>query len=530
MTGDLTFDAIITARLVMSSAADPNPVFVTEDGAHVSPAAFDRMAGQAAAWLRQQGVARGDRIALWLPNVTEWMALLFGAARIGAVVAAVNTRYRTAELHHILKSSGAKLLVFESSDRHADFRAMIDALDRTDLPDLTALAAIDGALPAVQGLPVAHCRFDDLDPLPMGEARATDPLLLFTTSGTTSLPKLVLHTQASLALHAWNCARAHGFDQPGAEFLAAMPFCGVFGLNACLASIAGGAPVHLLSAFSVGPALVIAKVARITHFFGSDEMFRQMWAADADAMAHARLCGFASFTPGLGAVLREMAEAGLPLAGLYGASEVNALFSIQPQSLPVEQRLQGGGLPSSGPQVQLRVRNTETGELCPDGEPGVLEIRGPTNFAGYFRNPEATAKVVDDEGWFTTGDAAYLRGDGTFVYLARNGDFIRLSGFLTDPAEIEEVIERHPSVAKAQVVGVTHKGQTRPVAFVLPAEGTPPDPAGIVEHTAANLAHYKVPVLVIPLDAFPTTESANGIKIQKAKLRTMAEERLAGGA
>lgn len=530
MTGDLTFDGIITARLVMSSAAEPNPVFVTEDGAHISPARFDRMAGQAAAWLRAQGVERGDRIALWLPNVTEWMALLFGAARIGAVVAAVNTRYRTAELHHILKSSGAKLLVFESSDRHADFRAMIDALDMSDLPALAALSAIDGALPPVHGIPVTHCRFDDLDPVPMGEANPTDPVALFTTSGTTSLPKLVLHTQASLALHAWNCARAHGFDQPGAEFLAAMPFCGVFGLNACLAAVAGGAPVHLLSAFSVGPALVIARAAKITHFFGSDEMFRQMWAADSDAMSHARLCGFASFTPGLGAVLREMAEAGLPLAGLYGASEVNALFSIQPQDHPLEQRLQGGGLPSSGNQVHVRVRHPETGALCPDGEPGVLEIKGPTNFSGYFQNPEATAKAVDAEGYFRSGDAGYLRGDGTFVYLARNGDFIRLSGFLTDPAEIEEVIERHDTVAKAQVVGVTHNGQTRPVAFVLPAEGTSPDPQALVDHTAANLAHYKVPILVVALDAFPTTESANGIKIQKAKLRTMAEERLAGGA
>ncbi|MBN9677671.1 AMP-binding protein [Salipiger bermudensis] len=525
MQDDPTFDGLIAERL---ARAEVRPVLVTGDGLEILPDAFERMVGQAAAWLQRQGIGAGDVVAIWLSNRPQWLALLFGAARIGAIVAAVNTRYRSAELHHILASSGARLLIFESADRHADFHAMIAELDRETLPELAALAAIgSGELAPVLGLEVAHCAFDDLEPLPSQGARASDPVLLFTTSGTTSKPKLVLHTQASLARHARNSARAYGFDGEGAAYLAAMPFCGVFGLNPSFAALAGGAPIHLMSAFKVGPALEICRRAGITHFCGSDEMFRQMWQADRVALSRARLCGYASFTPGLGGALQEMAEAGLPLVGVYGASEVNAIFAIQSTTAPIAQRLQGGGY-AAGPGAEIRVRDPETGALCADGESGVLEIRADTNFSGYYRNPEATARAIDAEGFFRSGDVGQLRGDGSFVYLARNGDFIRLSGFLTDPAEIEEVIETADGVAKAQVVGVAHESRTRPVAFILPEEGDAPDPEAVLAHVNARLAHYKVPLMIVPVEAFPTTESANGLKIQKARLRDMAEARLAG--
>lgn len=523
MTAELTFDALIAAR---RAAPATRPVFVTAEGRDILPDAFEAEVGRAAGWLRAQGIGAGDRVAIWLPNCVTWMALLFGAARIGAIVAAVNTRYRTAELHHILASSGARLLIFGSPDRHADFRAMAAALDIATLPELTAFATPDAAdLSPVQSLPVAPCRFQGIAPLPPGDAAPSDPVLLFTTSGTTSKPKLVVHTQASMARHARNCARAYGFDTDGAAYLAAMPFCGVFGLNPTFAAIAGGAPVHVMPAFAPEPALRIARAAPITHFFGSDEMFRQMWQADPGAFSRARICGFAAFTPGLGPVLREMAEAGLPLAGVYGASEVNAIFAIQPADAPVAHRLQGGGRPAD-PGAEIRVRHAETGALCAPNESGVLEIRAATNFAGYFRNPEASARAIDAEGFFHSGDIGYLRGDGTFAYLARNGDFIRLSGFLTDPAEIEEVIEAAEGVARAQVVGVAHEGRTCPVAFIQPTPGARPDPAAILAHTRARLAHYKVPLRVIAVADFPTTESANGLKIQKTRLRDLAEAHL----
>ena len=368
------------------------------------------------------------------------------------------------------------------------------------------------------------------DSLPVASSRGTadSPILMFTTSGTTNAPKLVVHIQRAVGLHANNCAAALGFDKEGARLLAVTPFCGVFGLSPTLAAIASGAPVYLNTRFDLNLLIRTVKANRITHLFGSDEMYRQIWQKDKGTFAHARICGFASFTPGMEEKLREMAAAGVPLTGLYGASELHAILSTQPLSLPVEQRLQGGGK-FTGEATELRVRNTETGELCKPEEIGVLEFRSPTNFIGYYRNEEATAKAIDPEGFFHSNDVGFLRKDGTFVYIARNGDFLRLSGFLTDPKEIEEVVEQNDSVGKCQVVGIEVDGKTRPVAFVIASDAqTLPDEEEIIHNAKSLLAHYKVPLKVFVLDAFPTTESANGVKIQKTKLRDMAIGRYQG--
>ena len=520
MPAALTFDGLLSSRRDSPNGTD---AFVTQDGQMVSPADFDALVGRAAGWLQANGIGAGDRIAIWLPNHIDWMALLFGAARISAVVAAVNTRYRTAELHHILKSAGAKMLIFEQSDARTDFSALIEALDTATLPDLEILAVIDGTdLPAIGALPVRPCNWRDAAELKPQGATPDDPVLLFTTSGTTSAPKLVLHSQKSLVLHAVNCAPAYAFDAPDARYLAVLPFSGVFGLNPTLAAIAGGAQIYLNTVFDLECAITTAKTAAITHFFGSDDMFRMMWKADRAAFDHARLCGFATFTPGLKSTLHQMAADGLPLCGLYGASEVNAIFAMQPVTLPLGARLEGGGRTASREQTDVRVRNTDTGALCPVGETGLLEIKASTNFTGYFRNPEATAKTIDAEGYFRSGDIGYLNADGTFTYLARGGDFIRLSGFLTDPREIEEVIQSIEGVTRAQVVGVTWDGKTRPVAFVTIKSASSPTEETILASTKDQLAHYKVPVFVKILDEFPTVESANGLKIRKGHLRDMA--------
>jgi fatty-acyl-CoA synthase len=516
----LTFDALLEER-------DPGAVMlVAPDGAALSVADFHTLAGKAAAWLRAQGIERGDRVALWLPNGVDWLALLFGAARIGAVIVAVNTRYRAAELDHVLGHSGARLLVFGGDDTHDDVRKILAEVNLAALGDLECLASFQPTEP-IQGKQVTAINLESVEPLGPKDARASDPVLLFTTSGTTSKPKLVQHTQGAVSMHARNCASAFGFDAPGAAYLAALPFCGVFGLNPTLAAVVGGAPVHILRAFRDAEAVDAAKTGKVTHFFGSDEMFRRMWERDPSAFETARLCGYASFTPGQAALLQRMAKSGVPLRGVYGASEVNAIFAIQPSELPVKERMLGGGrMAGAG---RLRVRDPESGELVAPGKVGVLEISAETNFTGYFRNAEATAKAIDEDGFFRSNDLGYERGDGTFVYLARNGEFIRLSGFLTDPAEIEEVIARATGVRQAQVVGIEIEGKVRPVAFVIPDEGSMIDEGALRAFTEPLLAHYKIPHRFFGLDAFPTTDSANGLKIQRGKLAEMARDLIAKG-
>lgn len=501
-------------RLTLNDLIDRHAAGTTlfvDRGRPVTAGAFAAMARQAAGWLAAQGIGPGDKVAVWLVNRLEWLALLFGAARLGATVVAVNTRYRGAEVDHILRRSGAKLLVLQLDFRGIDFPVIL--ADVGDLPALERIAVVEPERPlpaTLLGRPVVAFAPDGTEAPDRGGPDM--PAVLFTTSGTTRGPKLVVHPQRTLALHARRCAVAHGLDAPGARLFAAMPFCGVFGLAALLAAVAGGAPAHLMETFEPVAAAALMRREAITHVYASDELYRRLMAADREPFPAARVLGFAAFAPGAAELARTAWARGLPLVGLYGSSEVLALFAIQSRDLPLEQRIEAGGRPASA-DAEVRIR---------DGE---IEIRSPTNFIGYLNNPEATAEAITEDGFFRTGDVGRLRDDGSFVFEARKGDTIRLGGFLVSPVEIEDVLKGIDGVADAQVVAVEIGGQRRCAAFII---GTASEDA-VIAGARRLLAPFKVPAHVWQVDDFPRTQSANGTKIQRAKLREMAEERLAAG-
>ncbi|MCK1740577.1 AMP-binding protein [Bradyrhizobium sp. 139] len=436
-----------------------NPPFVF-DGMPVSHAAFSAKVEQTAAWLAAQGVGKGDVVAVWLVNRIEWIALLFAAARCGAIVAAVNTRYRSAEVAHLLKVAGAKLMVVEAAFRSIDFAAILADVTKDEVPALQRLAVVGGdAIPAHWPC----VRFDAFDrsypPAPPLQDDVDLPVLLYTTSGTTKGPKLVAHSQRTLATHAVCVATALQLSPERHSLLAMLPFCGTFGMTSLLGFIAAGATIHVLDAFEAGPALQLLGGHKITHAFGSDEMFRRILAlADTPRpFPHLDVCGFAAFQQGVS---------------------------------------------------------------------GELEISAPSRFLGYFNNPEATRDAITADGFFRTGDIGRLHGDGAFVYETRAGDAMRLGGFLVAPGEIEDELKSCAGVADAQVVAVDMKGNARCVAFVIPAEA-PPRPEALVARLRERLAGYKIPARIYIVDAFPVTDSANGVKIQRARLRAMAMEQIA---
>jgi fatty-acyl-CoA synthase len=356
------------------------------------------------------------------------------------------------------------------------------------------------------------------------------PSILFTTSGTTSGPKLVVHSQRSIAAHLPHVATAFGFQAPDAVLLAALPFNGVFGFVATLAAFVAARPAVLMPTFDADEAVALVQRHAVTHCFGSDEMFELMLerVPQQRPLPTLRVCGYAAFRAGAMAFAAQARQRGLPLRGLYGSSEVQALFSVQPEGLGEAELIEGGGRPVQ-PAAQVRVRDVDTGELLPPGRSGALEIRALGNFIGYLNNPQATAAATTADGFFRTGDLGRLRDDGSFVYETRQGDAIRLAGYLVAPAEIEEVLKQAPDVAAAQVVAVEIAGKTRAVAFVIAAPGAICDEAALIAHAGARLAAYKLPARVWPVDSFPVVQSANGTKIQRNRLREMALERLAAG-
>lgn len=517
-------DFSLQSLIRIETAADPAFVF---DGTAVSRAEFSAKVEQTAAWLAAQGIGKGDVVAVWLVNRVEWLTLLFAAARLGAIAAAVNTRYRSAEVAHLLKLSGARLMVVEANFRSIDFAAILAGIAKNEVPALQKLAVVGAdAIPAHWPC-VCFDAFDrPYPPAPPAQDDIDLPVLLYTTSGTTKGPKLVAHSQRTLATHAVSVARALQLDPRRHSLLAMLPFCGTFGMTSLLGFVAAGATVHALDAFEAAPALAILREHRITHSFGSDEMFRRILAhTDAPRpFPYLELCGFAAFQPGWRELAAEAEARGLPLHGLYGSSEVQALFSIARASDAFADRIEGGGWPMS-PDAKVRVRDTDTGELAASGVSGEIEISAPSRFLGYFNNPEATREAITADGFFRTGDIGHLRGDGSFVYETRAGDAMRLGGFLVAPGEIEDELKSCAGVADAQVVAVDLKGQARCVAFVIPAK-QPPMQEMLVAHLRERLAGYKVPARIYVVDAFPVTDSANGVKIQRARLRAMAMERI----
>jgi len=503
-------------------------------GSAIGYAELEAKIVRAAAGLARLGLVRGDRLAVWLPNVPAWLVLFFAAARLGVLVVAINTRFRSHEVADMLGRSGAKALALWPAFKGIDFAGILAEVPADARSALLTVIAYDEGEPVAER--IAGCptvRYGALEGgRPFDEATAlerTTPSILFTTSGTTRAPKFVLHTHGSIVAHARDVGPGFGFTAPGAVLLQALPLCGVFGFCQAMAALSAGRPMIMLPIFDGAEAARLIAHHEVTHLNGTDEMFfRIMDAADLHnfSLASLRLCGYAAFANAQGsALVAEGDRRGIPYVGLYGMSEVQALFARQPETASTEQRALAGGMPVS-PHGAYRVRDPESGKLLPPGEAGELELNGPSRFAGYWGDEEATGKALTADGFMRTGDLAHIGRDGGFVYLARMGDSLRLGGFLVNPAEIEAFIEEQPGIAGCQVVGVARGHGAEAVGFVTLENGVGFDEQSLRARCAGSMAKYKVPVRIFPLDAFPVTVSANGAKIQRAKLREMAEARL----
>ena len=469
--------ALVTVQQLFETSTS---TFLFPDGSICSCAEVaERGVALARQW-RRSGLGPGDRVAIRMPNSLRYLESL-AACAIGRFVAvSVNTRFSNDEARTLIERSGAIRVV-----------------------DATAEFAIHA----------------DLRPIEFDGPEPDDPFVVFTTSGTTSKPKMVLHTQRSIAEHATDAAKAFGYRSDDVALMS-MPFCGTFGLSNLTSSLAAGATIVVEDHFDVRETAARIVDDGITVANGSDDMFHRLLLAGAD-ISSLRLAGYARFNSSLEGIVERSERAGALLTGLYGMSEVQALFAIRNPSGDAPSRSFAGGTMVSG-RAQFRIV---------DGE---LWLKGPSLFSGYLAeggdslDTTLTARAFSD-GWFRTGDVAegpatsdeQLR---TFTYVTRMGDALRLGGFLVSPADVEQKILEVPGVEQALVVAVDLPTGARPVAFVVAPGGV--DESAVISHCASKLAKYKVPVRVLLIEEFPTTPSANGNKIQNVKLRELARAAL----
>jgi fatty-acyl-CoA synthase len=511
--------------LIVWSGFEPTEAAVTDVAGTLSRRAFQERVLRVAAGLRRAGIGPGDRAALWLPNGAWYLAAIFACARLGALAIHINTRFRVAEVGNLLRRSRATALVTQWGFPAMDFPAIFEELpaeDRVALRNICGLH-IPAGVTRLAGVPVLPLESDAADAGPDAAAPQA-PCLTFTTSGTTSGPKLVLHDQQTIAGHAADVARRIGLDARDAGLLAAVPFCGTFGNAAAMAALFGGAHVVCLAHFDGEAAANLIRRHRITHVIGGDDMFGRIAAASKGRpFDSVRFSGFAAFHSTAAASIAAAQAAGMHPHGLYGSSEVQALFSIAGG----KDVLLGGGVPVSA-QTVLAVGDPQTGATLPPGASGELLIDAPSRFVGYLENPAATERAIAADGMFRTGDLARLTDNG-FVFEARIGDAMRLGGFLVSPEEIEAVIQAQPGIAGVQVVAASQEGADPvPVAFVRPSDGTRLDEAALLGRCREQLARFKVPARIVAVDAFPVVDSPNGRKVQKVRLREMAEALLRG--
>lgn len=524
ISSDPTLPGLIGAH-VRERGEQPALIY---QGTSVTYAALAVESQRLARGLRSLGVEAGDCVAIWMPNTPAWVAALLACARLGAIALATNTRYRSAEMANILQRSAPKVLLLWPGFRDIDFLSILDDVPAADLKSLTAIIAYseDGGanLPEVfRQVPVrSYGEVASCAPLDEDASAPDAGCVIFTTSGTTKAPKFVLHDQRSIYVHANEVAPAFRYSESGTVTLGVVPFCGVYGFVTMTATLAAGAPLVVASSFRADETIAMIKRHRITSLNLTGDMVRQVLAAapNESAFASVRFCGCGNGCPQYAA---PAAAKGLILTGIYGSSEVQALFSRQDESVPLPERAIAGGLPAS-PQARVRARDLESGAILPDGEQGMLEISAPSMLKEYFGDEAATRAALTEDGYFRTGDLGYTQSDGRFVFLARIGDVLRLSGFLVSPLEIEEIVAEHPSIAACQVVGTEVEQALRAVAFVLLKPGAALDESSIIEHCRARIARYKVPLRIFRLEEYPTTVGPNGVKVRKEALRELARE------
>ncbi len=476
--------------------------------------------------LRDIGVRPGDRVAAWLENSNAYLSLHAACARLGAILVAINTRFGAAEIADITGRSGAKALAV-----NGDLSKLTD-IDTNDLSNLTHLITV-GICTHTPAWPKVTMRtFEDISSAPptgIDEGGPADQSNIFTTSGTTSAPKFAVHSQGAITGHALDVARFLDMTAHGSVNLQLLPFCGVFGFVQVMATLVAQATLVMPAGFRVINALDLGARYGVTHMFITDDMLHRMLeeSIDDQPFPMLRSCMFAGFNTWLHDLPARAEARGIPIQGAFGMSEVFAIFAGRPMAAPPSERHRPGGTLVST-AAAVRARDPETGVILAHGEIGELEFTGPFIMTGYFGSAAATRDTFTADGFLRSGDLGYTEPDHSFTYLQRMTDTLRLGGFLVAPSEIEGTVMSHPGVRDAQVVAAGTAAGNRPVAFVIEADGHELDETAVITYCQQTLPKFKTPVRVVAIDEFPVTRSANGTKIQRTKLRKMAEDLLAG--
>lgn len=494
------------------------------------------------------GVGKNTRVGILLTNRAEYLSCLFGTALAGGVAVVFSTFSTRDEMQHLLHVSDVSLLLYEERVLNKDFTALLLELE----PQIAATTPGDlksgqypylqrvVSLPAVTGQGTAELNpaliagieswetfLAHGHPIPteLVDKRAAsvhpaDDGGLFFSSGTTSLPKGILHAQRAFAVQFWRWPRLWGLTGParswtGNGFFWAGPMSIIVGT-----ALSTGGAIILQPLFDADQALALIEKEQVTLMNGRPHQWARIQAAEGWSTADlSSLCQVTK-----GELIREhpTVDTAWSMPNAFGTTETMSILT----SFAVGEAENADPI-NVGPPLPgniLKIVDPLTGAIVPLGERGEVCIKGPTLMKGYLG--KAPEEIFDEDGYYRTGDGGYIDQQGHLYWEGRLNDIIKTGGANVSPEEVDAVLGNFPGVKRSQTVGVPHATLSEMVvSCVVPVEGTQLNEQAIIQHLKDKLASYKVPrrVLFFTEDEFSLTGNE---KVKASDIRQIALQRL----
>lgn len=493
----------------------PDRKFIVSEDRTFSYGEMNTLVDRVAHGLLALDVKPGDRVALWMSNVWEWVAIQFAVTRIGAVLTPLNTRLRVEDLRHTLSDSGARVLLTQADSLDFSYVEVI----REILQDADSVAALQHVVVARSSSPadkpflgwddfLARGAADRRMPTP---ARDPDALVyILYTSGTTSRPKGVMLSHANLN----NSLRmAHDLQDGDCTFLI-YPLFAITGChNAMLPTCLVGGSIILQERFDAVDALDLIERHRCTVIGCIIYILDELVKASGFATQRVSSLRLTNVFPRRPHHRELLLKFGLEAAATgYGMTETcgPVVYAVDLDS----ESMLGEGVAWADVLVRTVLPD---GSDTPPGVEGEIVVKGRQVMLGYFNLPEATANAIDGDGWLHTGDVGFFDEKKRLTWLGRNSDMYKCSGFNVASQEVEAFVGRHPGVAEVAVLGVPDaaKGEVG-AAFIVAKPGAAIDQAEIGKFCAGKIASYKIPGHVFVRSELPKTVSG---KVRKVELK-----------
>lgn len=506
----------LSGLLRQLASAHGDRVAVRDEHRSLTFAKLDRWADTwATAWDRA-GYGRGQRIALLAPNSSAWLAAAFGVWRAGATLVPVSTFVTARELDEILAHSEVDALILQSRFRN---HSLLETFEATTLArQLQTVVVLDGEAGDARLSANEFLRADE--PTAAGRIAPESPACILYTSGTTGRPKGVVLSHRSLLATVQPTARRSGLTSVD-SLLSSLPLFWVAGLVIrALPTLAAGCELILMESFTPEAAIAALEQHRPTALHLRPPQVGQL-------LAHPgyRSELLATVRKGNGRVEwfdGQLAPDASFITG-YGMTEMSGYVTALDWRDPPEVRREQIGTPLPG--VELVVVD-DNGMRCAAGTIGEVWVRGPGLFSGYYRESPALGRSMD--GYFRTGDLGCIDDAGSFHFVGRSKDLLRVKGINVSPLEVEAVLAGHPDIEAAYVVGLPADGFDQTLVALVIARNPLDEPA-LRQHAAQLLSHYKRPEAYVWLrrEEVPLGQTS---KPQRAQLAAIAAERLGRNA